>query len=274
MKFKNYNSNKNILITNKQLLYAYKKTGDLKIRNEIIINNMGLIYTIAKKRLNTHTSFTFEDLVQEGIIGMIKGIEKFDIQRKTRFSTYVYYWINQQIDRAIMNKGYLIRLPAYVYEKITTLNNIEFLYQDVNNDLNFIMEKTNISENEYDSLDYYRNNYCSFYSLNTLINIDNENSYVEFQDLIPSEEPSLEEDIIKKELKNQINNTLNILTPKEKDIIELRFGLKGGEAKTLEEIGKKYNVTRERIRQIEAKAFKKIRALKDKEFLKKYLDYL
>ncbi len=273
MKAEALKSNKKCFYTNEKLLSSYKRTGDLRIRNQIILNNMGLVYTAAKKRLNVHNSFTLEDLVQEGTIGMIKGIERFDLSKNTRFSTYVYYWINQQMDRSIMNNGYLIRLPAYIYEKINTLNSMEKLYQDINKDLEELIEDTNMSKDEYISVNYYRNNYSYFSSLNIVIDIDNENSYIELQDLMPSNDPTLEDIIVEKDLKEQINNTLNMLTPKEKDIIESRFGIKTGEIETLEEIGQKYNLTRERIRQIEAKALEKIRKLESKNNLEEFLSY-
>ena len=116
MKAKQLELKNDKFLSNEQLIALYKKNQDINIRNEIIINNIGLVYVAARKRIKSSTCFTFDDLVQEGIIGMIKGIEKFDTTRNTSFSTYVYYWIIQQIDRATMNNGYMIRLPAYIYE--------------------------------------------------------------------------------------------------------------------------------------------------------------
>lgn len=274
MSIKPLKSNRNIYHTNEKLLSSYKKTGNLRIRNQIIVNNMGLVYAAAKKRLHINSSLAFDDLVQEGTIGMIKGIERFDLNRNTRFSTYAYYWINQQMDRAIMNTGYLIRLPTYIYERISRLNSMEKLYQDIDKGLEELIEDNNMSKDEYISLNYYRNNYCYFSSLNIVIDMDNENSYIELQDFIPPKDPTLEDIIIEKDLKEQIDNTLNMLTAKEKDIIESRFGIKTGEIETLEEIGGRYNLTRERIRQIEMKALKKLRKLESENDLEEFLSYL
>lgn len=274
MSLKPLKSNRNAYHTNEKLLSSYKKTGDLNIRNQIILNNMGLVYTAAKQRKNIHSSFSFNDLVQEGTIGMIKGIERFDINRNIRFSTYAYYWINHQMDRAIMNTGYLIRLPTYLYEKISKLNSLERLYQNINKNLKELIEDNNISKDEYILLNYYRNNFSYFSSLNIVIEMDNEDSYIELQDLIPSEDPALEDMVIEEDLKVQIDNTLNMLTDREKDIIESRFGIRTGKIETLEEIGKRYNLTRERIRQIEMKALTKLRKLESKTGLKDFLSYL
>ncbi len=273
MRVENLKSNRKTFHTNEKLLSSYRETGDLRIRNQIVVNNMGLVYAAAKKRVNIHTSFTFEDLVQEGTIGMIKGIERFDLGKNTRFSTYVYYWINQQMDRAIMNTGYLIRLPAYIYEKINTLNSVEKIYGDISENLDQLIDDADISKDEYTSINYYRNNYSYFSSLNIVIDIDNENSHIELQDFIPSKDPLLEDTIVEQDLKNQIDNTLNMLTDREKDIIESRFGIKTGEVQTLEEIGQKYNLTRERIRQIETRALEKILALESKNNLREFLSY-
>ncbi|HLR34502.1 MAG TPA: sigma-70 family RNA polymerase sigma factor [Tissierellales bacterium] len=273
MRVENLKSNRKTFHTNEKLLSSYKETGDLRIRNQIIVNNMGLVYVAAQKRVNIHTSFTFEDLVQEGTIGMIKGIERFDLSKNTRFSTYVYYWINQQMDRAIMNTGYLIRLPAYIYEKINTLNSVEKIYGDISQNLDQLIDDADISKDEYTSINYYRNNYSYFSSLNIVIDIDNENSHIELQDFIPSKDPLLEDTIVEQDLKNQIDNTLNMLTDREKDIIESRFGIKTGEVQTLEEIGQRYDLTRERIRQIETRALEKILALESKNNLREFLSY-
>ena len=101
----NFEKRKSKKRSNKELLVSYRLNNDISARNELIVNNIGLVYIAARKRITSHSSFTFDDLVQEGVIGMIKGIEKFDLKRTTSFSTYIYYWITQQIDRALMNNG-------------------------------------------------------------------------------------------------------------------------------------------------------------------------
>lgn len=260
-------------LSNEDLIILYQKNKDIDIRNQIIVNNIGLIYAIAKKRIKNPTCFTLEDLVQEGVIGMIKGIERFDISRNTSFSTYAYYWIVQQMDRAIMDKGYMIRLPAYVYEKINTLVITENDYSAKNEeiDLDNLCAEINISKQEYLLINYYRKNFYNFTSLNSIMNMDSEENYVELQDYIPCENLAIEDIIISENLKEQLIKTLNMLSPREKEVLELRFGLNGYEPLTLEAIGTKYDLTRERIRQIENRALVRIRRLNTQSGLKDFL---
>lgn len=270
---KNSKEGKNNMPSNRELLISYKVHKNMSARDELILNNMGLVYMIAKKRMNIPSSFVFEDLVQEGTIGMMKGIEKFDINRNTSFSTYIYYWIIQQIDRSLINNGHLIRLPAYIWEKINKLNSIENSFDYLDADLDTLCSEIKITEDEYNEINYYRKKHYSFTSLNTLITIDNDTSYVELQDLIPDNNSSLEETIVFKDLGENLDKILSTLSPREKEILELRFGLKNNEPNTLQEIGDKYNLTRERIRQIESKTLKKIRKTNYKTSIKEYLSY-
>lgn len=260
-------------LSNEELVALYKKSRDINIRNKIIINNLGLIYAAAKKRIKNPSCYTLEDLVQEGVIGMMKGIERFDTTKDTSFSTYVYYWIVQQMDRALINNGYMIRLPAYIYEKISTLSTMENTYISKNEemDLKNMCNETNMTEQEYFLLHYYKRNYSNFTSLNAVINTDSDENYVELQDYIPCQDISVEDKIISDSLKEQIIEVLEILSPKEREILELRFGLNGNDPLTLEAIGNRFNLTRERIRQIENKALKKLKRLNLRRGLKDYL---
>ncbi|MSS42493.1 sigma-70 family RNA polymerase sigma factor [Anaerosalibacter bizertensis] len=270
---KNFKEGKNNTPSNRELLISYKVHKNMNARDELILNNMGLVYMVAKKRMNIPSSFVFEDLVQEGTIGMMKGIEKFDINRSTSFSTYIYYWIIQQIDRALINNGHLIRLPAYIWEKINKLNSIENSFDYLDTDLDTLCSEIKITEDEYNEINYYRKKHYSFTSLNTLITIDNDTSYIELQDLIPDNNYSLEETIVFKDLEENLDKILSTLSSREREILELRFGLKDNKPNTLQEIGDKYNLTRERIRQIESKALKKIRKTNYKTSIKEYLSY-
>lgn len=264
----------NIKYSNKELLIQYKIHNDLEARNKLIINNIGLVHNAAKKRFYSNSSFTMEDLIQEGIIGMMKGIERFDINKSTAFSTYVYYWISQQMDRSLMNNGYLIRLPAYICEKINKMNAIENKYKfyEQNVDMEILRKQMKISKKEFKKIDYYRKSHYYLLSLNVLVHIDNDDPYTELQDFIPSEQPSLENIIIYNSLKEDIEKALNILSSREAEILKMRYGLIDGKPQTLEEIGNKFDVTRERIRQIESKALKKIRNSNNHN-LKEYLSY-
>lgn len=260
-------------LSNEELVALYKKNRDINIRNKIIINNLGLIYAAAKKRIKNPSCYTLEDLVQEGVIGMMKGIERFDTTKDTSFSTYVYYWIVQQMDRALINNGYMIRLPAYIYEKISTLSTMENTYISKNEemDLKNMCNEANMTEQEYFLLHYYKRNYSNFTSLNAVINTDSDENYVELQDYIPCQDISVEDKIISDSLKEQVIEVLEILSPKEREILELRFGLNGNDPLTLEAIGNRFNLTRERIRQIENKALNKLKRLNLRRGLKDYL---
>lgn len=260
-------------LSNEELVALYKKNRDINIRNKIIINNLGLIYAAAKKRIKNPSCYTLEDLVQEGVIGMMKGIERFDTTKDTSFSTYVYYWIVQQMDRALINNGYMIRLPAYIYEKINTLSTVENTYISKNEemDLKNMCNEANMTEQEYFLLHYYKRNYSNFTSLNAVINTDSDENYVELQDYIPCQDISVEDKIISDSLKEQVIEVLEILSPKEREILELRFGLNGNDPLTLEAIGNRFNLTRERIRQIENKALNKLKRLNLRRGLKDYL---
>lgn len=271
MNVKHYKVNKKYM-SNEELIALYQKNRDLSLRNSIVLNNIGLVYSAAKKKVKSNTSFTIEDLVQEGIIGMMKSIERFDITKNVSFSTYAYYWITQQMDRAVMNNGYVIRLPAYVYEKLNAISQIENSYITNNKslDIDMLCNEVNITKQEYLLINSYKTNFSNLISLNSVINIDSDENYIELQDYIPCDY-SIEDVVISDDLKMQILNLLNMLTPKEKEILKLRYGLNGEEPLTLEAIGNKYNLTRERIRQIENKALNKIRRYTSRFGLKDYL---
>lgn len=256
--------------SNKTLLYLYKVNGDKTAKEKLILNNINLVRKIAFKKCKL-CSFTYEDLVQEGIMGLIKGIEKFDINRKNEFSTYAYYWINQYIDRAIYDRGFLVRLPIHVIEKINKINKIE---KEQLSDIGYIKkntlcEKLSITLEEYEELKDYEDKIKKIVSLNQSINSEESvNDESQLIDLIPYsysltnfeyEDCSVEDKVYRKLLKGDIDKVLHTLSPREEKIIRDRFGLYEKKPKTLEEIGSYYKVTRERIRQIEAKAIRKLR---------------
>lgn len=245
-------------LNNIQLIKEYKKTKDINIRNKIIVNNLKLIakyaYVYSRK-----SSLEYKDLVNEGVLGMIDAIENYDINRDNKFSTYVVYWIKQKIRRAIQDKGNIIRIPVHLQETIQKLNRLEDKYKrmELDVDVEKICEIAGIKKEIYYKLKKIQNTFLKTVSLYTLVGEEEETELIE---LINSEEDkSLEDIIIKRELKEIINETLSTLTPREEGIIRKRFGFDDGEPKTLEKIGQSYRVTRERIRQIEAKALRKLR---------------
>lgn len=266
---------------NKKLIYLYKANGDMKAKEKLILNNINLVRKIAFKKSKI-SSFTYEDLIQEGVIGLIKGIEKFDINKGTEFSTYVYYWINQHIDRAIYDKGFLVRLPVHVIEKINKINRIEksqlCSYGYIKKE--FICSKLNISLEEYEEMKEFEDKIKWIVSLNQSASSEDGSDEGELLDIIPSyyslnsyvyDDFNVEDKVYRNLLRKDIERVLQTLSPREEKIIRDRFGLYEREPKTLEEIGKYYKITRERIRQIEAKAIRKLRHPTRARALKDYI---
>ncbi|WP_102401063.1 sigma-70 family RNA polymerase sigma factor [Haloimpatiens massiliensis] len=266
---------------NKELIYLYKVKGDMKSKEKLILNNINLVRKVAFKKSKI-SSFTYEDLIQEGIIGLIKGIEKFDINKGTEFSTYVYYWINQHIDRAIYDKGFLVRLPVHVIEKINKINGIEknqlCRYGCIKKEL--ICKQLNISLEEYEEMKELQNRIKRIASLNQSANSEDGIDEGELLDIIPSyyslnsyiyDDFDVEDTVYRNLLRKDIEKVLQTLSPREEKIIRDRFGLYEREPKTLEEIGKYYKITRERIRQIEAKTIRKLRHPTRARILKDYI---
>lgn len=261
---KSFNNNKN----NIQL---YSKTNNPKILEELLINNKSLVIkyvNIYKKLLPSSSSLDISDLEQAGMIGLHKAIEKFDSNKPYEFSTYAVWWIKQSILREIMNNANVVRIPVHVYEKIMKIHKLEsesiikYGYVDIDS----ICTQMDIDEERYNSLKMIDFKFNKIKSLDCYISNDEDedtpmiyfitasntlnNISLDFSD--PNE-------IIDKKLfKEDILNSLDCLTEKERNVILMRFGFLDGEIHTLEEIGTIYKVTRERIRQIENKALKKL----------------
>lgn len=270
-------------LNNEELLKTYKTNNDLNAREELIVRNLPLVKRLANKRMN-FSSLSYEDLVQEGVLGLIYGIEKYDPSFGTKFSTYVFYWILEVIDRSIYNKGSFIRFPMHMIEKMNKINKLEkensekLIYSEKE-----ICDKVGISKNEYNAIKYYYSYYRNITSLNKYINdanCENDSQLIDFvsesNDLYDIDKKendfsSVEENIINNALRNELMHLLTTLTEREEKILRLRYGLDDDHPRTLEEIGQIFNLTRERIRQIESKALRKlkhpIRARRLKDFV-------
>ncbi|MDU1202749.1 MAG: sigma-70 family RNA polymerase sigma factor [Clostridiales bacterium] len=261
---KSFNNNKNNI-------QIYSKTNNPKILEELLINNKSLVVkyvNIYKKLLLSSSSLDTSDLEQAGMIGLHKAIEKFDSNKPYEFSTYAVWWIKQSILREIMNNANVVRIPVHVHEKIMKIHKLEsesiikYGYVDINS----ICTQMDIDEERYNSLKMIDFKFNKIKSLDCYISNDEDedtpmiyfitasntlnNISLDFSD--PNE-------IIDKKLfKEDILNSLDCLTEKERNVILMRFGFLDGEIHTLEEIGTIYKVTRERIRQIENKALKKL----------------
>jgi RNA polymerase primary sigma factor len=256
-------------LSNEELIRIYKLSNDMKARECLLLKNKNLVKKAAYIR-KTYSSLEYDDLVQEGMIGLIYGIEKYDIKYETQFTTYAYYWIVQVIDRAIYDKGSLVRLPVHLIEKMNKLSKLEGQRAVLDGRVtpDEICRNLNISISEYNLLKFYIQNFKSIASLNKAVGEEGGDSDSELIDFIPSSsklsDPSPSEDetedtVMRNELRKDIDDLLSTLSPREEKILRLRFGLDDGRDRTLEEVGKEFNVTRERIRQIEARALRKLR---------------
>lgn len=242
--------------------------GDEKAREELIVRNLKLVVSIAKHFINR--GMPLLDLIQEGNLGLMKAVEKFDYTRGYKFSTYSTWWIRQAITRALADQARTIRIPVHMVESINRMNKAKrLLIQKLNRDptpeeiaeeMGDGMTADKIREMQQIHLDPL--------SLEKPVGEEEDSHIGDF--IEDKDNLSPEEYANRVLLKERINEVLATLTPREERVIRLRYGLDDGRSHTLEEVGKEFNITRERIRQIEAKAIKKMRHPSRAKYLKDF----
>ena len=226
------------------------------LRNKIIEHNLRLVVSVAKRCVgNCNTVLDFMDLIQEGNMGLNKAIEKFDYTKGYKFSTYATWWIAQGITRYVANTSKTIRIPVHIFEKVRMMNKMiadAYARGETITD----QELADTLGVDISQIDVFKKASSDPISMHTAINDEDD---TELGDFIPDSTPPVYSDVEKSNLKEELLKVLSSLKPREQMIIIQRYGLEDGVCRTLEEVGKEFNITRERVRQVEKKALLKLR---------------
>jgi len=262
-----------VLLSNRVLIGMIQE-GDAQAKQDLCVKNHGLVNKWAGIYQRVYgNKMDFEDLEQAGMLGMIKAAEKFDLNAGTEFSTYAVWWIKQAITREIMDHGYTVRIPVHRMEQIQKVMRLDSKYAaeaDYKKRMELI---SNAAEMPIELVEDCMRLFYQFIKVTSLDLPVGEDEDITLGDLVPDVGSlSVEDTVSQQILKERLDEVLETLTAREQKVIRMRFGLDDGRSRTLEEVGKMFGVTRERIRQIEAKALRKLRHPSRSRKFKDFLD--
>ena len=251
------NSIRNLEVNEEKEVALRAKNGDLNAKKELVQANLKLVLTIARKAIHV-SKLPLVDLIQEGNLGLMIAVEKFNPELGYRFSTYATWWIKQAMFKAISEQSYCMKIPVYIQETLSKFSKVKAEMERCYNTQVSNQEVAKKMDIEPEKIDTYLSAYTTTISLEGNFDANN-GSELAVADVIADDRQSVEESVEFEELKREILNVVSTLKDREQTVIKMRFGLENFTKTTLEDIGKMFGVTKECIRQTEARALNKLR---------------